>query len=259
MSAEIWFALVAVVTYAGARIAKAWPKFPKAALPWLALALGYAITALKLHFVDALGWGAALSEAWTGLAAGLVAVGGHSALRPTLAATVGDAAADKILGRLPKPTPKARAKKDATPASIVFIACALMGLSGCGAVMSALAAAGQGSQWLASALDVAEAGSDAYFARHPSLERQQQVSTAVRQARLGQAALDAALATAESADAGNIEKARSDALTAYGALKALLDELGVTSAKGPLGGAETEAPIPEPFALPTEADLAARL
>lgn len=142
--------------------------------------------------------------------------------------------------------------------SILILAVLLL-TAGCAALPQILAGVAQGSQYLGSLLDVAESGSDAYFARHPSLERESKVAQAIRRARLAQAALDASVAAAASADDGNMSKARSDALEAYKALRDLLDELGVTSATPPPGGAETEAPPPEPFELPPPDDVGRHL
>ena len=133
-------------------------------------------------------------------------------------------------------------------------------LCGCGAgLMPALSAIGQGAQWLSSALAVADAGQNAYFDRHPSLESENAVKVALLRARLAVEALDAAVAAAGGANDGNVKLTKEEALDAYEALRELLESLGVTSALPPLGGAETNAPVPQPFSLPTRAEIAARL
>lgn len=135
----------------------------------------------------------------------------------------------------------------------------LMFLPGCPALLHALSAASQGSQWLSSAIDVADAGQAAYFARHPSQEREPQVHAAIRQARTAAAALDSAIATAESVKDKDVSAAKDSALAAYKSLRELLLEMGVLDATPPEGGAETEAPYPEPFELPLADDIGKHL
>jgi hypothetical protein len=102
MTDPIWFAVQMIAAGAVARLAKVWPKFPKAAIPWLALAAGYG-----LAFGLAIHGGATAAEAsqaaLVGLPAGMAAVGGHEALKPLLARFVGDDRAAKLLGKLPAP------------------------------------------------------------------------------------------------------------------------------------------------------------
>lgn len=117
----------------------------------------------------------------------------------------------------------------------------------------------RGSSWLASALDAGESGASRYFARHPNADREQDVSTALHRARLAQETLDGLLAAVSSVEDERLDHARAAALQAYGALRQLLDELGVLDAAAPDGGAEAEAPEPLPFALPTLEEMAARL
>lgn len=136
----------------------------------------------------------------------------------------------------------------------VAFACALMGCSFQDA-MTALSKVGQASQWLGSVLAVADSGQEAYFSRHPNEANERAVGDALRRARKALVALDAAVAAAESADAGDLTTARAEAISAYTALHDLLVDLGVTSARAPLGGAETEAPLPVPFDLPDPSEL----
>lgn len=118
----------------------------------------------------------------------------------------------------------------------------------------------RGASWLASAIDAGESGADRYFARHPNGEREEKVAEAVHRARLASEALDAALAVAGAAAAKDYDRARTAALDAYQALVSLLSELGVLDALPPAGGAEAEGvPEPEPFSLPTVAEVGARL
>lgn len=135
-------------------------------------------------------------------------------------------------------------------------------LAGCAAglaTLQALTAAAQGSQWLGAAIDTAEAGSEAWLARHPSRSADEQIAAALRRARLARAALDAALAVASAADAGDVAAARSAALDAYSALYSLLDELGVLEGVGPAGGVDGEAPDPGTLTLPAPGDIASGL
>ncbi|MEE9395203.1 MAG: hypothetical protein V3W41_22150 [Planctomycetota bacterium] len=141
----------------------------------------------------------------------------------------------------------------------IFVLGLLLFLTGCPALLSALTAASQGAQWLSSAVDVASAGSDAYFARHPHPENEPAVDRAVRNARRSVAALNALLSAGDSAADQDVEQAKKDALAAYGELRELLSGLGVLSGVAPPGGAETSAPMPEPFTLPTRDDIADRL
>lgn len=141
----------------------------------------------------------------------------------------------------------------------ILVLGAMLFLSGCAELVSAMATVSQGAQWISSALDVAESGSDAYFARHPHPEREPKIDDAMRHARQSVSALNAILSAGDSAAAKDVDKAKGAALEAYGELRGLLLELGVLEARPPEGGAETEAPIPKPFTLPTSDDIAARL
>ena len=135
-----------------------------------------------------------------------------------------------------------------------------MMLSGCAALPSILAGIGQGAQWLGSLVDVAEAGSGAFLARHPSQAKAQQIAERVMQARLTIAALDAALAATEAGESKDVQAAKQQALTAYERLRELLSSLGVLSGKCvDCGGAETDAPQPQPLELPEAAKVASLL
>jgi hypothetical protein len=135
----------------------------------------------------------------------------------------------------------------------------LVALTGCAAFPAILAGVAQGAQLLGSVVDLAETGSEAYLARHPDQGKTEAIGAAVRKARAALVALNAALAAGEAADAGQTDKARSEALRAYRELRALLDEMGVLGAVPPAGGAETAAPKPEPLALPPVAAIEAAL
>lgn len=108
MTETMWIVLYAIASGAFGRIVKVYPKVPKSALPWTVIAAGYAIS-----FGMAMYNGAAVADAamssWTGLVAGIAAVGGHEALKPLLAKFLGEDLATKALGKLPKAKPKSKA------------------------------------------------------------------------------------------------------------------------------------------------------
>lgn len=140
---------------------------------------------------------------------------------------------------------------------LVFL---LLFISGCAGILPALQAATAGAGFLGTVIDLAETGANTYYGRHPHQENEVRVNDAVLAARRALAALEAVLATGEAASKEDAAKARREALAAYSALKGLLDGLGVSSATPPAGGAEVDgAPKPEPFGLPSEADMAVRL
>lgn len=115
-------------------------------------------------------------------------------------------------------------------------------------VRTALSALSQGAQYLGSLIEVADAGSSAWLARHPSQETQHQIDAALRRARTRTAALDGAIARGASDE--EIATERAEALAAYAALRELLDATGVLSGRGAVGGAEAEAPEPGVVELP---------
>lgn len=138
----------------------------------------------------------------------------------------------------------------------------IVAMCGCGAaggLLPALTAMGAGAQWLGSVIDAADAGQSAYFDRHPSPEREQKVKAVLRRARFAVEALDGAVAAAEGANDGDVATARTEALDSLDAIRSLFEEFGVSTGIPPLGGAETEAPLPQPFKLPTRAEVAARI
>lgn len=117
----------------------------------------------------------------------------------------------------------------------------------------------QGAQYLGTLIEVADTGSELYFDRHPNVQAERQVKQRLRQARLAQQALDAALAAAKSANEGDVQGARTAALQAYASLRDLLQQLGIPQAAPPAGGSETDAPAPEPFELPEPSKVEALL
>ena len=134
-----------------------------------------------------------------------------------------------------------------------------LALCGCPALWAALPRIAAGASMVGSLLDVAAAGADAYLARHPSQDTEQQVQAALRRAHAAVAALHAAALAATAANDGDLAKARTEALDAYGSLRALLDAAGILDATPPLGGAEGAAPLPEPVYLPDAATVDALL
>ena len=142
---------------------------------------------------------------------------------------------------------------------LLLILGALLFVSGCAEALAALDTAARGASWLSSAIAMADAGQDAYFARHPSPENEPKVQKALLSAKQGDAALKALLAAGEAAASKDVEEAKKNALEAYGELYKLLTELGVLEGRAPPGGAETDAPVPEPFVIPTPDDIQQRL
>lgn len=116
-------------------------------------------------------------------------------------------------------------------------------LSGCSQLLGAAVTAGEAASWLSRVLTVAEGGAARYFDRHPSEVREAEVAGVLTRARLAAERLRRVGGAAE----------RQQALAVYLELYNLLRELGVLDAIPPLGGAESDAPMPGPLALPDEA------
>lgn len=252
LGAEAYFAALAVLVGAVMNGAKRIKFVPGDAVPVLAFILGWAIDfgvgalACGLGYTDA-----ALGGLGGGLA-GLGAAGGHEALSRTASAFGMHGFVAKILGKAKGEQDKRKSKGKGSAALLVLLA---LSLTGCASLLPALAKASQAAQYLGTVIDVADSGADAYFARHPNHEREHKVDAAVRDARKALAALDAVLATGEAASADDKARARVEAFKAYAALRDLLDSLGVLSATPPDGGAETDAPEPEPFELPEPGEV----
>ena len=262
MNETLWIAVLVALTMGLTRLAKFWPRLPKGLVPLLAVAIGAGLYLAKAVYLDS----QPLADAWQSWLVVLVGAGavvGHDLLKPALTELVGEPLATILLGRIPGSAERPKPPPRKPPASTIFVAILLGGLlGGCAPALAALQGlvrSTQGSQWLGSVLDVAETGAAAYFDRHPSIERQQDVAQAIRVARQAQEALDRVLAAVDAVESGDAEKARSEALTAYASLRALLAELGVLTATPPPGGAEGNAPSPVPLLLPTVAEVDARL
>jgi hypothetical protein len=144
-------------------------------------------------------------------------------------------------------------------ALIILMALSLLVLPAASCIQQALPRIAQGAQLLGSVVDVAEAGSKAYFAKHANMESQLKVEAKIRQLRQAIAALNTAQLLAKSATDGNLIEAKDYALELYKQLRALLVELGVLDAKPPMGGATGEGPDPEPFELPTVEQIEAAM
>lgn len=122
------------------------------------------------------------------------------------------------------------------------------------ALLLTLGACGVLKDLLPAALDAAAAGSRSYFARHPNAAAEDLVRQHELDAQLARADLAACRAAGEDDTA-----AKAKAVEKYRALLELLDELGVTTARAPAGGAETETAEPVPFSLPAPESIAEAL
>lgn len=127
-------------------------------------------------------------------------------------------------------------------------------VSGCAGILPALQTASQIGQTIGSVLDVAERGTDVYMARHPNDERIEQFNRLMFAARQSLALYDRLVADS-AATATQLREARARALDDYEKLRTWLDMIGVLEAKSPEGGAESDAPLPTPFDLPTRESL----
>ena len=252
-----------VLSGAFGRTVKVYPKLPKELLPWLVMLCGYVLT-FGMAVYGGMGVSEAATSSWMGLILGVGAVGGHEALKGGIKWVTKkspfdinpDKAAAILLGKLPAPS-NAKEPRAKTRMSMLVLLLGL--LPGCAEALQALDMAARSASYLSSAISVADAGQEAYFARHPSLDNEPKVDKAIRDARMASAALDAALAAGDSF-AGDLAGTKKEALQTYKELRRLYVELGILEARAPDGGAESEgAPMPEPFPLPTAEDIGARL
>lgn len=245
---ELYFTILALVVGVLMNGVKRIPWLSSDAVPVLAFMIGWVLDAASSNLACGMGYvDAALSGLGGGLA-GLAAAGGHEALMRTASVFGLGGLATKLLGKAKKQQDKRKGSKTKSAALIVL---GVVSLSGCAGMLPAIAKLAQGSQYLGTVIDVATAGAETYFARHPNLEAERRVEASVTRARSALAALDAALATVEAVDSQNLKQARTEALKAYTELRALLTDLGVLTATPPAGGVETDAPEPVPIALPT--------
>lgn len=138
-------------------------------------------------------------------------------------------------------TPNGKAKKRKPPSTVLLVLL-LAFVPACGGALGTAAKVAHVVGNALEILDGAASGAEAYFARHPSLDNEAAVVDAVELVR---AAIDS--------------DEKTKAVETYGELRELLDGLGVLSATPPDGGAETDAPEPEPFELPTDEEFEAAL
>jgi uncharacterized protein YceK len=131
----------------------------------------------------------------------------------------------------------------------------LLLLTGCAGALQALMAAQQGAQYLDAIVQQADNGTAAWFARHPNQEAEARVAAAFRKVLAAKRAMNETLRFAKSASDADVLAATEAMLDAYEAWADLLAELGIPEARVPDGGAETEAPMPPPFRLPSRAEL----
>ena len=251
VGSEHYFVLLALVVGGLVNVIKRIKWIRVNAVPAIAFGLGWALDAAAGSLLCGLSYtDAGLSGLGGGLA-GLAAAGGHEALMRTASAFGLSKLAARVLGKAKE---EQDARKKASTALIVLLA---LSSAGCASLLPALAKAAQGAQWIGTVIDVADAGSSAYFARHPNLESERKVDDALRASQGALAALNAALASAEAATDEDVVKARSEALKAYNELYKVLSDLGVLTATPPDGGAETDAPTPEPLDIPKPEQLGA--
>lgn len=251
---EAYFAFLAIVVGTIINPVKRLPWIPVNAVPAIAFVLGWVLDVTSGIYTCGLDQHVAILSGLGGGLAGLAAAGGHEALMRSATVFGFEDRAARLLGRAKK---EQDTRKKASGALIVFLA--MIFLSGCAGLLPALAKASQGAQWLGTVIQVADAGSDAYFARHPNQANEQQVEQALYQAKQALSALDAVYATVDALDNEDVTQARTEAVKAYSELRDLLADLGILSATPPPGGAESDAPDPEPFALPMPATIGASL
>lgn len=104
------------------------------------------------------------------------------------------------------------------------------------------------SQVITGVMEDVDEAQKAYFDRHPSMESEKDVKDALSETRAAVEKLNTAV---EGEDEDQVSDARTAALGKYGDLRKILDERGILSGEPPAGGAETDAPSPQPFDMPT--------
>ena len=102
MTEAQWIVLYAVTSGLFGRLVKLVPSIPKGLLPWLVMLAGYGIS-FGMGIQGGMSAADAAVAAWCGLAGGMLAVGGHEALKPLLGRVMGEKNATKLLGKLPAP------------------------------------------------------------------------------------------------------------------------------------------------------------
>jgi len=268
MNETLWIALLVALTMIGGRLAKLYPRLPKGLMPAVALLIGAGLYLAKAALLDGVPVADALVS-WQVLVTGAGAIVGHDLIKPVLSRWLGEDWAVIIMGRLdarqPKKQPGVAVGYKGQMGQLLIIISLALGASGCQLVGPALAAlqtavtSAQGSQWLGSVLGQAEKGSEAYFDRHPNLDRQRDVEAALRAVWGYLAMHDRALAMADAIDSGDAGAIRAELLQSWGVLRAMLDSMGILDARPPAGGAEGSGPMPVPLSLPSLTEVDARL
>jgi len=141
-------------------------------------------------------------------------------------------------GKAKPPSGKAKAS---TAALVLLVALSPV-LVSCGGVLGKASQAAHVVGDALSILDGLTSKSQAYFDRHPSLDNSKAVADAIKLVR-------------EAVEG----EERDKAVKLYEDARELIDGLGIPSATPPDGGAETDAPAPEPFELPTVDEFKAAL
>lgn len=247
LGAETYFALITLLVGGLVNLVKRIKFVPGDAVPVVAFTLGWAIDGAASNGTCGVSYTEAAMTGLGGGFAGLAAAGGHEALSRMASAFGLGALADKLLGRA-KATHDDRIDKPKTkPPTITaglllcVLVCAPMLVSCDGALGTAAKVAHAAGNAL-DILDGLSSKSQAYFDRHPSLDNNAAVTDLIKQVR-------------EAVEGEEREKA----VELYRDLRELLDGLGIPAAKPPMGGAETDAPMPEPFEVPTVEDFEASL
>lgn len=225
------------------------PPIQKSALPWLALALGFAGSVLEAKTRGA-EWMAALMAGVWGIVSGTVAVAGQETL-PAVAGAIHPKVANVMFG---KEMPAGKAPSVKPPPMMTLMLCLALafGSVGCAAIASALPTVISAVVDGMSIIDQIQHFVDAYFANKPDKEKYEQVAHAIARCR---SALNTANRIANGAEKLNQEKvddAFTDFRVAYQELMVLVGPLGVVPADA-LGvdpyGRKLYVPEPEAFKL----------
>jgi hypothetical protein len=138
-------------------------------------------------------------------------------------------------------------------ARVTMVLLVALFVPGCAAAPGILAGIAQGAQLLGHVLDAADVGADRFNARHPDMQRQDDVRETLLRAREAVVALDRALASGSSEE---VDRRRRAAAQAYEELYALLEATGILDGTcKDCGGAESESAMPGPLALPRPTEI----
>jgi hypothetical protein len=147
-----------------------------------------------------------------------------------------------VTRQLVTPIGKPKSKGKGSAALLVLLVALSPALVSCGGALGVASRAAHVVGDALSILDGVSTKAQAYFDRHPSLDNSQAVADAIKLAR-------------EAVENGEHDQA----VKLYEDARELIDSLGIPSATPPDGGAETDAPAPEPFELPTVDEFKAAL